>query len=139
FGIHGHTVPVGVLAGERVAQPLGSPGDGVLVHVVRDGARGGVLQDVGRGEVGEPLRQVDGIVLAGEPGHATDHRFGEPVGAPGSVHGEELTTRKAPARLPGPSILLVYSRFPNEMKSAPFPSARGNVNPTTPPPQSAPL
>ena len=105
FGIHGQAIPVGVLAGERVAQPLGAPGDRVLVHVVRDGARGGFLQDLGGGKIREPLRQVDGSVLAGEPGHAADHRFGEPVGAPGGVHAGELTTRKAPARLPGPSSL----------------------------------
>src|SRR6059036_3707827 len=34
FRVHVHPVPVRVLAGERVPEPLGPPGDGVLVHVV---------------------------------------------------------------------------------------------------------
>src|SRR5213592_4258886 len=86
LGVDGHAVPLGVLPRERVAQPLGAPGDRVLVHVVADRARGGFLQDVRGGEVGETLGEVDRPVLAREPGHAADHGLGEPVGALGGVH-----------------------------------------------------
>ena len=32
---------------------------------------------LGRGEVGKALRQVDGIVLQGQPGHLADDGLGE--------------------------------------------------------------
>ena len=55
--------PAGELAGgrgrDRVAQRLAAPGDRVLVDVVADGGRGGVLE-LGRArEVGEALGQAD--------------------------------------------------------------------------------
>src|SRR5256885_4082731 len=41
-------------------------------HVVANRPRRGLFQDVGRGEVREPLSEVDGPVLAREPGHPAD-------------------------------------------------------------------
>src|SRR5439155_19738294 len=112
--IDGHAVPLGVLPCQGVTQPLGAPRDGVLVHVVADGAGGGFLQHVGAGEVGEPLRQVDRAVLVREPGHAADYRFGEAVGAVGGVHGTAESSggesvlrreRRESLRAPGPPVL----------------------------------
>ena len=96
--VHGHPVPVRVLAGERVPQPLGPPGDGILVHVGTNRPCRRLFQDVGSGEVREPLSEVDGPVLAREPGHAADHGFRERVSASGRVHSGGSYKRRAPAK-----------------------------------------
>src|SRR2546427_1410488 len=79
--------PLGVLARQRVAQPLGAPGDGLLLDVVVGRAGRRFLQRLGRGKVGKPLREFDRPVLVREPGHAANHRFGEAVRASGGVLG----------------------------------------------------
>ena len=70
--IHRHPVPLVVLAGQRVAQARGSPRHRVLVDVVSNGADRRFLDDLRRRKVGESLRQVDGVVLHGQTGHAAD-------------------------------------------------------------------
>ncbi len=143
--VHGHPVPVRVLAGERVPEPLGPPGDGVLVHVVANRLRRRLFQDVGGGKVREPLREIDGAVLAREPGHPADHRLRERVGTSGRVHRGGSYKRKAPAKQPGAFDLPTglasspYGRFPNKMKPEVPPSITIVVIPMTPPPQSGPL
>ncbi len=99
--IHRHAVPEPVLVGQRLAQPLRPPGDGVLVDVGFDGPHRGPLEQLRRREVGEALRQVDGVVLPGEPGHAADHGFAEAGGAAGHAHAPMYTrsARRAVARV----------------------------------------
>ena len=60
-----------VLGGDGVAQRLGAPGDGVLVDVGLDRLAGGVLERLGRGEIGEALGQVDAV---GEVGRGASSR-----------------------------------------------------------------
>ena len=72
-----------------------APGDGVLVDVGVDGARRRGLDRLGRGEVGEPLRQVDRAVPMRQPGHLADDRFGEAGGLAGDP---ELRHARAPVR-----------------------------------------
>ena len=71
-----------------------------------NGPDGRVLEQLGRGEVGEPLRQVEGVVLPRQAGHAADHRLAESVGAAGRAHersGERCLKTNALARsLPYP-------------------------------------
>ncbi len=67
------------LTGDGLPQAPGAPGDGVLVHVGRDGFPGGLLDFLRGGEVGEPLGQVDRPVEHRLPGHLPDDRLGEPL------------------------------------------------------------
>ncbi len=46
----------------------------------RMASRRGLLDRVGRGKVGKPLRQIHGAVTLGEPGHLADDRLGEQGG-----------------------------------------------------------
>ena len=62
LGVEFEAVVAQVLGGDGVAEGLGAPGDGVLVEVGVDGVGGGVLEFLGRGEVGEALGEVDGAV-----------------------------------------------------------------------------
>ena len=78
LGIDRHAVPPREVAGHRLAQRLRAPRHRVLVDVGGDGRPGRRLQRLGRGEVGEPLRQVHRPVPVGETGHLADHRLGEP-------------------------------------------------------------
>ena len=96
--IHGHAVPLGVLPRQRLTEPSRAPGDRVLIDVVVNGARRGFLENLGRRKVGEPLRQVDGSMLRGQTGHATDDRLAEGAGATGRGRGHagDCTTRSRP-------------------------------------------
>src|SRR5690606_29879913 len=69
------------------------PRDGVLVHVGVDGVDGGLLDEVGRREIGEALREVHRAVDAGQPRHLADHRLGEVLRAAGDAvaHGRKST------------------------------------------------
>src|SRR5439155_26340152 len=81
---------------------------GALVNVVANRPRRGLFQDIGGGKVLEPLGQVDGTVLAREPGHPADHRLRERVRASGRVHRGGSYQRKAPAKQPGAFDLPTY-------------------------------
>lgn len=70
-----------VLRGNRIAQRLGAPGDGVLNDAGGDGGARGFLQLNGRLKIREALGQVDGAVAGGEPGHLADNRFDEAASA----------------------------------------------------------
>ena len=72
-----HAVAARELAGDRLAQRPRAPGDRVLVDVGLDRRAGRVLDDRGRREVGEPLRQVDAAVQLVQPRHLADDRLGE--------------------------------------------------------------
>src|SRR4029077_1747641 len=75
--------------------------ESVRVHAVANPPRRGLFQDVGCGEVREPLSQVDRPVLAREAGHTADDRLGERMGTSGRVHGRGSYKAKAPAKQPG--------------------------------------
>ena len=66
--------PIAARSGRR------APRDGVLVDVVFDRAYRRGLDFVGRREVGEALRQVDGAVRERDARHLADDRFGEAGG-----------------------------------------------------------
>ena len=68
------------LLGDRLAQRRRAPGDGVLVHVGLDGRAGGVLERLGRREVGEPLGQVDAVGGHAKPRHEPNDRLLELLG-----------------------------------------------------------
>src|SRR5207249_1966394 len=72
-----HPVEAAILDSQRVAEALRAPGDRVLVDVVEDRRARGLLELQRRGEVGEALRQVDRVVLRGEPRHFADHALRE--------------------------------------------------------------
>jgi hypothetical protein len=74
-----------VLRGQCVPEAGRAPGDGVLIHVIPDRAGRRFFQDLGAGEVRETLRQVDGLVLVGQPGHPANDRFREAVRAAGGA------------------------------------------------------
>src|SRR5207244_5396747 len=110
-----------------LAQPLRAPGDGVLIDVVVDGLRRGLLEQVGRREVREPLCQVDGPVLAREPAHPPDYGLPEAMGATGGGHegsGDGDRGRLNPS--PGPAHIrassghrgIVKIRFTTETRRA---------------------
>ena len=65
------------LLGEGLTEARGAPGHGILVMRTARGAFQGGQQFLGRGEVREALRQVDGPVLVGQAGHPADDGFGE--------------------------------------------------------------
>ena len=65
------------LAGDGVAQVLGSPGDGVLIDVGGDRFLRGALDFGGRGKIREALRQIDGVILHRLPRHLADHGLGK--------------------------------------------------------------
>ena len=65
------------LLGQRLAEARGAPGDGVLVMRPPGGAFQGGQQFLGRREVRKTLREVDGSVLIGQPGHPADDGLGE--------------------------------------------------------------
>ena len=94
--IDGQVVPILILRGQGVPQAGRAPGDGVLVDVVPDRASRRFFQDVGAGEVGEALREIDGLVLVGEARHPADHRFGEAVRAAGGAHAGKDTALTGP-------------------------------------------
>ena len=77
---------------DRVAQRLAAPGDRVLVDVVVDGRRGGVLE-LGRArEVGEALGEADRAGRHRQPVHLADDRFAEALGLgrdPRTCHGAQ--------------------------------------------------
>ncbi len=70
LGIDRHAIPVRILLRQRIPQALRPPRHGVLIDVGADRLRGRLLQHLGAREVGKALRQVDGVVLGGEPRHA---------------------------------------------------------------------
>jgi len=90
---------VRVLGHQRVTQALRAPRDGVLVDVGQHGARRLLLDRPGRREVRETLREVDGAVRAGEPGHLADDRLGEAPALLGDADGH---AQRLPAPVPGP-------------------------------------
>ena len=73
----GHPVSLSVVPRERVAESLGSPRDRVLVDIGGDRVAGGLLDLLGRREVGESLRKVDRVVLHRKARHLTDHGLRE--------------------------------------------------------------
>ena len=83
LGLRVDRVPARELArgrrGDRVAQRLAAPGDGVLVDVGIDRGRDGRLQLGRAGEVGKALREADRAGRHGQAVHLPDDRFGEPV------------------------------------------------------------
>jgi hypothetical protein len=67
------------VGGDGMAQ-AGQPGGGrVLVAVTGDGPRRGLLDEGGRGEVGEALAEVDRAVLDGQAGHLGEDRGPEAI------------------------------------------------------------
>src|SRR6202022_1199528 len=83
------------LGRDRLAHHLGAPGGRVLVEIVADGGDRGFFQFAGRGEVGEPLGEVEAAVTMlgdAEPGHLPDDRLGEEPGLVGD-HGARHATR----------------------------------------------
>jgi hypothetical protein len=83
LGIDGEALGAVEFLDDGVAERLGAPGDGVLIDVVGDGLAGGFFDFEGRGEVGETLGEIDGVVLEGEAGHFADYGFGELFGLGG--------------------------------------------------------
>ncbi len=77
LGIEIEAVAAAIFCGDRVAEHLRAPGDGVLIDVAGNGFSSGVLQDFGRGKIGETLREIHGVVLYREPAHFANHAFGE--------------------------------------------------------------
>ena len=69
-----------LLGGERLAEVLRAPGEGVLVRALVGDLRQAVEELLGRVKVGETLGKVDGAVLERHAGHAADDRVGEAVG-----------------------------------------------------------
>ena len=67
----------GLLRGERLAEVLRAPGDGVLVEVLVRYLRETVGDLLGRLKVGEALRQVDRAVAQGHARHPADDGIGE--------------------------------------------------------------
>ena len=65
------------LPGNRVAQALGAPGDGVLIDVGRNRFLRRALDLRRRRKIGKALRQVDGAVQHGLTRHFADDRLGE--------------------------------------------------------------
>jgi hypothetical protein len=77
LGIDGVAALALRLGGDRVAEALGAPGDGVLVDVGVQCRGGSVLESCGCPEIGKSLRQIDGVVLARLASHVANHRLGE--------------------------------------------------------------
>ena len=104
-----HDVAVGVdvdaheaalLGGERLAEVLRTPGEGVLVRPLVGHLRQAVEQGLGRVEVGEALGEVHGAVLERHTRHAADDRVGKAFGGLAErLHGERGSFRGR--RVPG--------------------------------------
>jgi hypothetical protein len=86
LGIGLEPVALRVHPRQHVAEPVGTPGDRVLVDVGPDGADCCLLEGLGRWKIGEALGEIEGVVLTREPRHAPDHRLAEAVGASGCGH-----------------------------------------------------
>ena len=65
------------LPGHSLAQRPRTPGDGVLIDVVLNRLAGHVLNQLRRGKIGKPLRQIDAAVQIVQPRHLADDRLGE--------------------------------------------------------------
>ena len=77
FRIDVDPLPLLHLPGNRIAQTLRAPGDGVLIHVGGDRLLRGPLDLCGRGKIGKSLRQIDGVILHRLPRHLANHRLGK--------------------------------------------------------------
>ena len=66
-----------LLGGERLAEVLRAPGDGILMKILIGDLRHAVENLLRRFKVREALRQVDRAVLHGNARHAADDRVGE--------------------------------------------------------------
>ena len=64
-----------LLFGQRLAEVLRAPGDGVLVEILVGDLGQAVQNSLGRVEVREALGQVDRAVLVGDAGHPPDDRI----------------------------------------------------------------
>ena len=80
----GHDLAVGVdftahqaalLFGQRLAEVLRAPGDGILVEILVGDLGQAVQNSLGRVKVRESLGQVDRAVLVGDAGHPPDDRI----------------------------------------------------------------
>ncbi len=76
-GIDVESHPARLLACQGPAKVRRTPGHRVLMRPVPSGLLGGPLQFLGRIEIRESLRQVDGSVGIRQPGHVPDDRLAE--------------------------------------------------------------
>ena len=72
---------IGLLGGQRFAEVLRTPGDGILVVILVGHLRQTVEQLFRRLEVREALRQIYRIILHGNARHTADDRIGKAGGA----------------------------------------------------------
>ena len=72
---------IGLLGGQRFAEVLRTPGDGILVVILVGHLRQTVEQLLRRLKVRETLRQVNRVILHGNARHAADDRVGKAGGA----------------------------------------------------------
>ena len=72
---------IGLLGGQRLAEVLRTPGDGILVVILVGHLRQTVEQLLRRLKVRETLRQVYRVILHGNARHAADDRVGKAGGA----------------------------------------------------------
>ena len=72
---------IGLLGGQRFAEVLRTPGDGILVVILVGHLRQTVEQLLRRLKVREALRQVNRVILHGNARHAADDRVGKAGGA----------------------------------------------------------
>jgi len=86
-----HAVLPAELAGDGLASGRPAPGDAVLVVIQPDSIDGSLFHRLRCGEVRIALRQIDGVMLIGQPGHLADDRFLEADQALCRVHRVYLT------------------------------------------------
>ena len=72
---------IGLLGGQRLAEVLRTPGNGILVVILVGHLRQTVEQLFRRLEVREALRQIYRIILHGNARHTADDRVGKAGGA----------------------------------------------------------
>ena len=72
---------IGLLGGQRLAEVLRTPGNGILVVILVGHLRQTVEQLLRRLEVREALRQIYRIILHGNARHTADDRIGKAGGA----------------------------------------------------------
>jgi hypothetical protein len=73
--------------GDRPVQVRDSEHPGVLAVALADGRDGGLLDELGAVEVGEPLAEVDGVVLQRQAAHLGEDRGAERCEAVGDLWG----------------------------------------------------
>jgi hypothetical protein len=84
-GVDIEAVVMAGFVGDRLAEGRDAPGDGVLIVVGFDGARGGGFEPSGGREIGEALREVDGAGGNGLAGHIANDGLGELCGTGATI------------------------------------------------------